>query len=253
MAARKWKDSFDLTQAKSFVWAELGADAASHTEFEKQIYEVWTARTLYSAAHMLAEQITKDSEKVEVPLCYCNKKGCKWKDKWDTIHIYHKETYLEEKKPHRLYGDIVDLMMCMRDNMGNLEELRALVHDTAQRFFRSQAGGGNKDQGRDQEDFIDIPIQLKGYRWEDYRFGKGDSLSSPVNRQGTGPDFSASSIRTWSNQDLETLLQTVLSEKSRRSGDHRSEVNSFPNTTVVSQMDTNFSVGSGVPSGSQQH
>jgi hypothetical protein len=165
MAVRKWKDSFDLTQAKSFVCAELGADAASHTKFEKQIYEVWTARTLYSAAQMLADQIRTDSKLVEVSWCRCDDPDCKYSTKKSMIQIYHKETYIEEKKPHRLYGDIVDLMMCMRDNMGHLEELRALVHDTAGRFFRSQAGGGNENQGRDKEDFEQIPKRLHRRLW----------------------------------------------------------------------------------------
>jgi hypothetical protein len=250
MAARKWKDSFDLTQAKSFVCAALGADAARHTEFGKQIYEVWTTRTLYSAAHMLADQITKDSEKVEVPLCYCKKKGCKWKDKWDTIHIYHKLTYLEEKKAHRLYGDIVDLMMCMRDNMGNLEEFRAFVHDTAQRFFRSQAGGGNEDQGKDKEDFEQIPKRLRGYRWED--FGKEASISLSVESHGAENDYSPSSIRTWSDDKIHEVYDAVQREMSRRYGEGGSCVTSNAHTTVYTDG-TRFSHESNALPGSQKY
>ncbi|KAG7528784.1 hypothetical protein FFLO_05925 [Filobasidium floriforme] len=212
-AVRKETESFDLTQAKSFVCAELGADAASHTEFEKQIYEIWTARTLYSAAHMLADQIRTDSKLVEVSWCSCDDPDCEFSTKKSMMQIYHKETYIDKKKPHRVYSDIFDLIECMRNDMGYLGGLRTLVHDTARKFFRCQAGGGNEDQGRDKKDFIEIPIQLKGYKWEDYRFGKGDSMSSPVDRYGTGPDFSASSIRP---QDLDSasLSSGVIVQRS---------------------------------------
>jgi hypothetical protein len=179
-SADKRREVFDLNQAMLFVTQELGKGVCEVTDFEKTIYEVWLAKSLDSAAHMLAERMEADYADV-VGETVEGEEVLRWGfNPLQVDEVYRSIKFLLEYLPH---------------NMGNLNPLRRRVGD------------------RTKDDFApNERAKLKDFKWAECRFQKNATFELQ-DRHRSRRHYDEDSIFSMSSTDFETLGSFVDSRR----------------------------------------